>query len=144
MGHALLLSKTVQIQSFTERVVRWMCVTGAIIAGSGFIALGYVALNAAEFHLCCADVWKVPTMEDINYAVEHRRPRFAMQAAIAHDANQPMLFNTAYGLVLVIKIVEYWCEVFSGLFMVSGLLSIWWFSVERNFDLDEDIPDIPK
>jgi len=100
-----------------------------------------VVVSAAEFGICCPDEWQVPTQADIDSALKAGHPAGAQAADEAFHNQRKMLVNTASSVVLVLKHLGYWCEVITGLFMVVGMLAIWWFSVERSFDLDEDILD---
>jgi len=79
---------------------------------------------------------------DWEHAMFVDHPGLAMRAMEAYDEHRKMVLNTANSTVLLIKHLEYWSEVWSGLFMVTGLLCIWYFSHERHFDLIEDIPDV--
>lgn len=139
--HALFLSKVVQIGEL-EWWIRLACVVGVAVSGGLFTLFGWLSLNATKLGICCADVWRVPVKADWEHATSLDHPGIAMKAMEAYDEHRKMLLNTANSTVFLIKHLEYWTEVFSGLFMVSGLLCIWYFSHERHFDLIEDIPDV--
>merc|ERR1739846_266066 len=53
----------------------------------------------------------------------------------------PGLLNTAAGIDLTLKLMEFWGEVFAGLFMVVDHWVIWYYSPERFIDLDERMSD---
>jgi len=139
--HALFLSKVVQIGEL-EWWMRLACVVGVALTGGLFTMFGYLSLNATKLGICCADVWRVPVKADWEHAMSVDHPGLAKRAMEAYDEHRKMVLNTANSTVLLIKHLEYWSEVWSGLFMVTGLLCIWYFSHERHFDLIEDIPDV--
>mmetsp|Transcript_63628 Transcript_63628/g.186127 ORF Transcript_63628/g.186127 Transcript_63628/m.186127 type:complete len:345 (-) Transcript_63628:142-1176(-) len=139
--HALCISKVVQI-SPCERMARWVCLIGCLLSGVAFVTAGAAAsaISSGKLNVCCFDEWKVPTLADVAYAQELGHPGIMVKAMEAYEQQLPMLLNTAGHTALVVKIVEYWLEVFMGLFMIAGLLVIWGFSHERSLDLEE-IPD---
>uniref|UniRef100_A0A7S4QMD6 Transmembrane protein n=1 Tax=Alexandrium monilatum TaxID=311494 RepID=A0A7S4QMD6_9DINO len=141
--HALCCSRVVQI-SPRERVVRWMFLAGCAFSGVAFVTTGAVAgaISSGRLQVCCTDEWQVPTTADIARARELGHYGIMTKAAEASDRGQRMLLNTASHAALVVKVVEYWLEVSVGLFMIAGLLAIWFFSHERVLDLDADIPDV--
>jgi len=59
---------------------------------------------------------------------------------IKHNAK--VLVDTAYGWFLYLKIFSYACEVICGVCLICNFLCIWYFAVERNIDLEENIEDI--
>lgn len=144
-GHALfelhnLRSKRAHTKK-TERKVRWACLISCVVAMLGFEIFGGLAGFLPKHGVCCADVFKVPNMTDLKVAFQAGHPGISIQDAMSLDGKHGELVNSASGVILHIKIAEYWCEVFAGLFMIAGHLAIWYYSPERSLDLLEAIPD---
>jgi len=124
-----------------ERTVRYICLISCVVAMLGFEICGGLAGFLPKKGVCCADVWRAPNITDIRAAYHAGHPGIAIQDALGYEGNKGELVNSASGVILVIKILEYWCEVFAGLFMIAGHIAIWYYSPERSLDLLESIPD---
>jgi len=62
-------------------------------------------------------------------------------AAIYHDLHIPLIFDTAHGVGLVLKISNYVFEVIAGLGMMANTLINWYCCPERHMDMIERVPD---
>jgi len=138
----LLFSKTVKLDKKRgERVVRLMFVVLTCVTMAVWIFSTSVALNGEILGLCCSDVWQIPTQQDINLAQQSEHPAIAIRAMEAMESRTPMLLNTANETVLAFTMAGYWGEAWSGIWMICGLLAIWWYCPERNIDLSESFLD---
>jgi len=135
---ALCFSTVVHIdKKRNEKAVRLTFVVLTVIAMAVQVFCTGVAMNGGKLGLCCEDVWQVPTLDDIHLAQKNGRLGTAMDAMRANETGTPMLLNTASEAVLAITMMAYWGEAFSGMFMVLGLIAIWYYCPERKFDLSE-------
>jgi len=135
---ALIFSDVVHLDKARgEKGVRLLFVVLTVLAMCVQVFCTGVAMNGDKFGLCCSDVWQVPTVEDYTLAQKNGHPGTAMDAMRAFESGTPMLLNTANETVLAITMMAYWGEAFSGMFMIGGLIAIWWFCPERKFDLSE-------
>lgn len=110
-------SKNAKIRTEDERNQRKMCLNVMLLCLVGFIAMQVLLSIPGGPPGCCNDTWEVP---------KHG----------GADA-KPELVDTASGLILLIKIISYVCEVICGLAMIASHLCIWWYCTERSYDLDE-------
>merc|ERR1711953_396098 len=65
----------------------------------------------------------------------------ALMDSLLITSGKPGLLNTASGVALAMKHIEYWGEVLAGMFMILSHLAIWYFCEERHIDLAEQLPD---
>jgi len=120
-----------------EKAVRLTFVGLTILAMAIWVTSTQVALSGNKLGLCCSDVWQVPTKEDYVLAQRNGKPGTALDVMWAFERGTPMLLNTASETVLAITMTAYWGEAMSGIFMIGGLIAIWWYCPERKFDLNE-------
>lgn len=120
-----------------EKVVRLAFVALTILAMAVQVFCTGAAMNGDKLGLCCSDVWQIPTQADIALAQTNGHPGTALDAMRAMESNTPMLLNTANGTVLTITMMAYWGEAWSGIFMICGLIAIWFYCPERKIDLSE-------
>jgi len=120
-----------------EKTVRLTFVGLTVFAMAIQVLCTGVSMNGDKFGLCCSDKWQIPTPEDIALAQNNGYPGTAINAMRAMESNTPMLLNTANETILAITIAAYWGEALSGIFMICGLLAIWWYCPERKLDLKE-------
>lgn len=106
--------------------VRMAFLIGLAIAGATFMAGASVYPNVDQNGICCADVWRVPTDEDLEKAASINATFQYAKAKYAQDMRYEMLYDTAYGGGLAWKKICFWGEVFSGVFMGLSLVAIWW------------------
>lgn len=110
--------------------VRLAFLIGLGIAGATFEIGAMVTPKFEELGICCGDVWRVPTTEDLEQAKAINAQFQFIEALYAQDMGLVMLYNTAYGHALAWKKIEFWGECFSGIFMGLSLAAVWWFADE--------------
>eukprot|EP00928_Gymnodinium_smaydae_P063635 TRINITY_DN47155_c0_g1_i1.p1 TRINITY_DN47155_c0_g1~~TRINITY_DN47155_c0_g1_i1.p1 ORF type:complete len:351 (-),score=70.58 TRINITY_DN47155_c0_g1_i1:260-1312(-) len=119
--------------------MRCLCMKGLFIAGAAFEIAGLVTAHFDSLGICCGDVWRVPTDEDIQEALSNTtRYYYGLKARHYQTMDLEMLFNTADGWALRWKKIEFWGEVFSGLFMGFSLCAIFYYAEERQEVYDSD------
>jgi len=138
----LCFSKVVKLdEEGGEKVARLTCVALTVLTMAIWITSTQVAMGGDKLGLCCSPVWQVPTKEDIALAEQNGKPATAMATKWGFEHNEKMLLNTANETVLAFTFVAYWGEALAGIFMLCGLLVIWWYCPERQLDLDEEFED---
>lgn len=138
-----------------EKFVRAVLIFISLACGIGFQVAGAVAPAPRDFkhakEISCADIWVVPDSNDLaelsrNFTAtqDGKYTALMVYAAEAMSQNQRLLYDTADGRCLTIKRLEYWFEVFAGMFMIFSHLAIWYYCPERHLDLPERLPDLSK
>lgn len=98
--------------------------------------------EVTDFYKTCMDVYVIPTEDDIDHLVEHKRyDLLPLVTKAFQEGRKTMLENTAMGWILAIKKANYWCEAGAGIAMVASHLCIWFWCKERKIDLAETMPD---
>jgi len=139
--HNIHFSTKADIKTLTEKLWRWAFLIGSVGSMIGFEICGFLAGQLPKHGVCCNDVWVIPTLHDIQQSFNVSHPGIAVLDSYMHEKDKAVLVNTASGAILGVKLAEYWTEVFAGIFMILGHLTIWFYAPERKFDLLEDIPD---
>jgi hypothetical protein len=135
-----LLSKKAPMRG-NERCIRWCLVLCTLFCGLCFGVIGATLANSEDLGICCMDVWRVPTIADIAKANGARHPGVAVKNMLARDDDRPRLFDTAHGMALNLKMLEYFMEVMSGIFMILSHWVIWWHCPERQLELGDTLPN---
>lgn len=143
-GHGLFEVYTLARAEFVrigrrERQLRWIWCVCCLVAGLGFAICGQI-LEHSKGRLCCDDVWRIPTDNDIGSARANGHPGLALRDAMAQESGVALLFDTASGTIMFLKYLRYWCEVAAGFSMIFGLITIWYFCPERRLELGNELP----
>lgn len=138
--HALFYGEKIHM-SLRERCIRKCLILGCFVSGAGFQTCGLLSLNAERIGICCMDIWHVPTKVDIQIAWNSSHFATYVDSMRAYEGHVKMLYNTAHGPGLLLKMCEFWFEVFAGLFLIASHLAIWFFCPERQYDINEVLPD---
>merc|ERR1719401_326584 len=80
------------------------------------------------------------SMANVENAKANGKYYIAQQNLILMQDGFLGLSNTASGMDLFMKKLEFWGEVFAGLFMIASHWVIWYYCPERQLDLDEQMP----
>lgn len=126
-----------------EWYVRFALVALSLASAGIFTVNGIIAKQTRNWE--CGDVWMVPTADHLQQLRENPA-LLGLQAKVAEAirTKTQLLFNTAQGVCVTIKLAEFWFEAFAGLFMISNLLVIWWFCPERHVPVDDQLPPLSK
>eukprot|EP00929_Paragymnodinium_shiwhaense_P118669 TRINITY_DN90581_c0_g1_i1.p1 TRINITY_DN90581_c0_g1~~TRINITY_DN90581_c0_g1_i1.p1 ORF type:complete len:356 (+),score=67.63 TRINITY_DN90581_c0_g1_i1:71-1138(+) len=124
-----------------ERVIRYVLVIIGLMCAVCFFILSIAVDNSKHLSICCDDIWRVPTLEEIETATKSGHPGAAVRSMLAHEMNRPQLYNTASGAMLHLKEATYWFEVLSGLLMICSHLTIWYYCPERQLALAASLPN---
>lgn len=126
-------SGTLRISSgeFRSRVV---ALAGLAISGFIFFLGGVVVGKIDDLGLCCKDVYRQPTSDDIAAAKSLGFNYRALIMGGYKERADKLLFNTANETALAWKKTEFWGEVFSGVFTGISLALIWWFASKKASD----------
>lgn len=143
-GHGLFEVYTLACAEFVrigrrERQLRWIWCICCLVAGLGFAICGQL-LEHSKGSLCCGDVLRIPTDDDIESARANGHTGLALRNAMAQETGEALLFDTAAGTILFLKYLRYWCEVAAGFSMIFGLITIWYFCPERRLELGNELP----
>lgn len=97
----------------------WIClnVFWWLFLGLEVVYSGIPMIPGSEKWFCCNDDWK----DDPH----------------TYASTIDALNNSAYGFVLLVKVVMYFAEVGAGIALLASHLVIWYHCKERNVDLDE-------
>jgi len=135
-AYTLAFAEYVKIQA-KERIIRTILCVCCLLNGLGFLVFGHLPTG----HLCCGDVWRVPTEEDAKLARTNGYPGIAVMNELAMAQNVARLYDTASGTLLVFKYLTYWCEVGAGFSMIASMIAIWLFAPERTMEVGNEIPE---
>lgn len=129
-----------------ERMVRATLIGFSLFFGIAFQISGL--MSPRPVHSLgtdsCADVWMVPEKLDLDYVLAkggNDDLSLAVYISQAIRDKRMMLYNTASGRCLMLKQMEYWFEVLSGLFMIASHLAVWWFCPERDLAPQSRLPN---
>lgn len=86
------------------------------------------------------DTFRTPTPDDISKALQNDAIDIAAKDSELRQHHVSGLVNTATGLPLTFKYVEFWGEVMAGLFMIASHFTIWYFCDERRANLGDRLP----
>lgn len=122
-----------------EWQVRFVLCVCCIVAILCFQVGGFLANNSNFGH---PDQWVPVTMANVNKALANDKPWTAQEDMFLYEAGFLGLYDTASGIDLMVKKLEFWGETLSGLLMIASHLAIWYFCPERLIDLDEQMPGV--
>jgi len=133
--YTLLFAEFVLMQR-NERTLRLVLCMTCGLGLLGFVICGYLDNTS----LCCGDIYRVPTAQDVARARANGYPGLALKAQIAMDNEKELLYDTASGTVQVLKYCAYWSEVTAGISMICSLITIWYYAPERLLEMGNEIP----
>eukprot|EP00929_Paragymnodinium_shiwhaense_P068969 TRINITY_DN34795_c0_g1_i1.p1 TRINITY_DN34795_c0_g1~~TRINITY_DN34795_c0_g1_i1.p1 ORF type:complete len:419 (-),score=62.96 TRINITY_DN34795_c0_g1_i1:351-1550(-) len=95
-----------------------------------------------KWYTTCTDIYKIPTKEDLEEAENESRYGRLAALADAWEFKRSVIYNTAGGWFLTLKMVNFWCEVVAGLSMLASHGVIYYNCEERKLDLEERLPPL--
>lgn len=142
-SHKVVLDTPIngKTHSWSERSVRLILIGCCLFCIVAFQVSGFLLGHADKLGICCADEWQVPTSKDWDLLRAENEVGLKVEDEIAAANGKKLLLHTATGFYRVLKLSEYWFEVFSGLFMLASHLAVWFYCPERFIDLNESLPD---
>lgn len=151
--HALWFSPLVRCWP-RERRMRKALIILCTICGVGFEVCGSLSSlllksggscdGSPHPNSLCTDQWRVPSIEDIEYAKAQNHSGSVIRMSLAYEDGTALLYNTASDGYLYLKMTNFWFEVLAGLSMIASHLIIWYFCPERQLGMCESIPDIDR
>ncbi|CAJ1427325.1 unnamed protein product [Effrenium voratum] len=123
----------------SERWLRSACVALGLFCTASFLIIGALYSSAAELGICCVDKYEasVKAFEDVYHLDNRTGPGLVEEHLISKTYGPYVLVDSAYGLALLLKKLEFWFEEFSGLFVIMSHLLIWKFCRVQHLDVPE-------
>jgi len=137
------------IMKKTERKLRIISILGMMLMGPAFMSCFLLSDDggpvAKVANLCCSNTWvkvNASALTSLHEKAQSDPAYFfpAVEASHAFLLGKRVLENSASGPVLVLRIMSFVFEVMTGFFMVVNMMVIWWFSYERLFWMQGDLP----
>lgn len=142
-GHGVVFDTKINGKniSVNERTTRTILIGLCLFSIVAFQVSGFLYGKADKLGFCCNDVWAVPNATDWSGLNGDKTIGLRIEDEIAAAHGKKLLLSTATGFDKILKLSEYWFEVFAGLFMLASHLAIWFYCPERFVDLAESLPD---
>jgi len=119
-----------------ERSIRWFTAVQCAGCMCCFLLSQGVIVVPEMLGLCCGDVWRRPSREDLEKMRSENATSWETTLVEYNMANnQTMLYDTAKGAVLGFKELSFWSEVLAGLSLLANLFAIWYYCPERSIIL---------